>query len=136
MRNLILLLLLPLCSYSQDINTALDFHNLLRSYYDMKPLKHSSMLDNVAQEKADEIAEKQRIFFDTFDDYGQSVFSTDNFSFGRDYYLEASIGWTVGGARDTTLSQILCDECSEIGFGLSISDEKVYIVAIYDKMFY
>ena len=135
MRTIILLLLFPLLCYSQEFKSAIEFQNLLRGYDQLIPLKHSEKLENVAQKMADEIAVREKIFFDIFDDYGQSVFYTDNFSFGRDYYLEASIGWVVGDSRDTTLSQILCKDCREIGFGLSISDSKIYVVAIYDKLY-
>ena len=115
MRAIIILLLFPLLSYSQDFKSALEFQNLLRGYDQLTPLKHSEKLDYVAQKMADEIAAREKIFFDIFDDYGQSVFSTENFTFGRDYFLEASVGWVVGDSRDNTLSQILCKDCREIG---------------------
>jgi hypothetical protein len=53
MRAIIILLLFPLLSYSQDFKSALEFQNLLRGYDQLTPLKHSEKLDDVAQKMAD-----------------------------------------------------------------------------------
>jgi len=135
MKQLILLLLLPVFSYSQELNTALNFHNLVRGYYDLKPLKHNDSLDIIAQSRADNMANKNEIYFNNNSLYGESVFYTDYFSLGRDYYLEASVGWALDDVENITLKQMLCNDCKEIGFGLSVSDDKIYIVAIYDKLY-
>jgi len=134
MKKLILLLLLPLFSYSQELNTAINFHNLIRSYYDLKPLKLNDSLSYVAEVRAEAIADANKIFF-TDQKYGESVFFTNYFSLGRDYYLEASIGWLIDDNENTTKEQFLCKKCDEIGFGISISNDKVYVVAIYDKLY-
>lgn len=133
---IILFISLHINCFSQDYKEALEFQNLLRAYHNYKPLKYDAILEKKAQEMADDVAKRDKMFFNIFDDYGQSIFSTENFSFGRDYYLEASVGWTIDHNNQTTLSQILCGDCRKIGFGLAISDTKVYVVALYDKLFY
>ena len=75
MKKIILLLILPLISYSQDLNSALNLHNTLRGYYDLKPLAINEELNIIAEERADVIAEEDKIIHSE-NDYGESIFYT------------------------------------------------------------
>ena len=134
MKKIILLLIAPLVSYSQELNSALNFHNTLRGYYDLKPLTINDELNIIAKERAEIIAQEDK-FIHSENDYGENFFYTTEIKLSRDYFLEASVGWVVEDFDELSVRQILCSECEEIGFGISINDEKVYIVAVYDKMF-
>ena len=105
MKKLILLLLFPAISIAQDLNTALNMHNTIRGYYNLKPLVLNDTLSNIASERAKVTADLDKIVF-TNDDLDQ-----------------------------TTLKQILCKQCSSVGFGVALSDDKVWVVAKYDKIY-
>ncbi len=70
MEKIILLLILPLISYSQDLNSALNLHNTLRGYYDLKPLAINEELNIIAEERAELIAEQDKIIHSE-NDYGE-----------------------------------------------------------------
>ena len=133
MKKIILLLILPFVSYSQDLNSALNFHNTLRGYYDLKPLTINDELNLIAQERAEINAREDKIIHSE-NEYGENVFYTTELKLSRDYFLEASVGWVIEDFDELSIRQILCSECQEIGFGVSMNDEKVYVVAVYDKM--
>lgn len=133
MKKIILLLILPFVSYSQDLNSALNFHNTLRGYYDLKPLTINDKLNLIAQERAEINAREDKIIHSE-NEYGENVFYTTELKLSRDYFLEASVGWVIEDFDELSIRQILCSECQEIGFGVSMNDEKVYVVAVYDKM--
>ena len=134
MKKIILLLIVPLVSYSQDLNTALNLHNTLRGYYDLKPLAINEELNIIAEERADVIAEEDKIIH-TENDYGESIFYTTEIKLSRDYFLEATISWIVEVDNKLSMRQILCSECKDIGFGVSMNDDKVFVVALYDEMY-
>ena len=134
MKKIILFLIVPLVSYSQDLNSAINFHNTLRGYYDLKLLTINDELNLIAQERAELIAKEDKIIHSE-NEYGENVFYTTEIKLSRDYFLEASVGWVIEDFDELSIRQILCSECEEIGFGISMNDEKVYVVAVYDKMF-
>tara|TARA_R110001632_G_scaffold64778_4_gene153849 strand:- start:1873 stop:2283 length:411 start_codon:yes stop_codon:yes gene_type:complete len=134
MKKLILLLLFPAISIAQDLNTALNMHNTIRGYYNLKPLVLNDTLSNIASERAKVTADLDKIVF-TNDDLGESVFYTDYITISRDYFLEATISWILEQPDQTTLKQILCKQCSSVGFGVALSDDKVWVVAKYDKIY-
>lgn len=134
MRKLILLLLLPAFSLAQDFNSALNMHNTIRGYYDLKPLTIDQELTDIAFERARETADEDKVIF-TNDNLGESVFYTENITISRDYFLEATIGWMIENYNEITLKQILCVECESIGFGIAVSEDKVWVVAKYDKLY-
>ena len=134
MKKIILLLILPLISYSQDLNSALNLHNTLRGYYDLKPLAINEELNIIAEERAELIAEQDKIIHSE-NDYGENIFYTTEIKLSRDYFLEASITWIVEVDNKLSMRQMLCSECKEIGFGVSMSNDKVFVVALYDEMY-
>lgn len=134
MRKLILLLLLPAFSLAQDFNSALNMHNTIRGYYDLKPLTIDQELTDIAFERARETADEDKVIF-TNDNLGESVFYTENITISRDYFLEATISWMIENYNEITLKQILCVECESIGFGIAVSEDKVWVVAKYDKLY-
>lgn len=134
MKKLILLLLFPAISIAQDFNTALNMHNTIRGYYDLKPLNISEKLTDIAYERAKTIANSEKIIF-TNDKLGESVFFTDNITISRDYFLEASISWILENYNNVTLKQMLCVECETIGFGVAMSEDKIWVVAKYNKVY-
>ena len=134
MKKIILLIIVPLVSYSQDLNSALNMHNTFRGYYNLKPLVLSDTLSSIANERAKITADLNKIVF-TNDDLGESVFYTDYITISRDYFLEATISWILEQPEQTTLKQILCKQCSSVGFGVALSDDKVWVVAKYDKIY-
>lgn len=134
MRKLILLLLLPAFSLAQDFNSALNMHNTIRGYYDLKPLTIDQELTDIAFERARKTADEDKVIF-TNDNLGESVFYTENITISRDYFLEATISWMIENYNEITLKQILCVECESIGFGIAVSEDKVWVVAKYDKLY-
>ena len=80
------------------------------------------------------IAEADEIVF-TNDSLGESVFFTDYKTISRDYFLEASIAFAIENYNDVTLKQLLCKDCESLGFGISVTDEKIWVVIKYDKVY-
>ena len=76
----------------------------------------------------------EKIIF-TNDKLGESVFFTDNITISRDYFLEASISWILENYNNVTLKQMLCVECETIGFGVAMSEDKIWVVAKYNKVY-
>jgi len=134
MRNIILLIIVPLVSYSQDLNSALNMHNTIRGYYDLKPLITSDSLNLIAKERANVLSKQDKITF-TKNGLGENVFYTSYLVLSRDYFLEATVGWILEDFDEVSIKQILCLDCKEIGFGVSMNDDKVYVVAVYDKIY-
>lgn len=134
MRKLILLLLFPAISVAQDFNSALNMHNTIRGYYNLEPLVLNDTLTNIAYERAKVTADINKVVF-TNDKLGESVFYTDYITVSRDYFLEATISWILEQQDQTTLKQLLCIECKSVGFGVALSDNKVWVVAKYDKLY-
>lgn len=134
MRKLILLLLFPAISVAQDFNSALNMHNTIRGYYNLEPLVLNDTLTNIAYERAKVTADINKVVF-TNDKLGESVFYTDYITISRDYFLEATISWILEQEDQTTLKQLLCEECESVGFGVALSDDKVWVIAKYDKLY-
>ena len=120
--------------YSQDFNSALNMHNTIRGYYNLNPLTINDSLTTLAQERAVLSAKKDKIMFEN-DKLGQSGFFTDYITISRDYFLEATIGWILENYDEASLNQLLCEKCESVGFGVSMSDDKVYVIAVYDKLY-
>ena len=134
MRKIILILIIPFLSYKQDLNSALNLHNTVRGYYDLKPLIINDSLNSIAKHRAKFLAEQDKISF-TDNGLGESVFFTSYLVISRDYFLEATLAWILEEYDEFSLNQILCSNCKEIGFGVSMNDDKVYVVAVYDKIY-
>lgn len=140
MKNLIFTLLLaPTLSFAQmQYNNALSFQNTLRSYYDLQPLSYNNNLAMHAQQWADYMAETDTFKVST-DTYGENIFSiAKNYILekNKDVLLEASLNWMLEPADDlSTYYQIMYPEATNIGFGISESDEYIYVVAKYDKLY-
>ena len=134
MRKLILLLLFPAISVAQDFNSALNMHNTIRGYYNLEPLVLNDTLTNIAYERAKVSADINKVVF-TNDKLGESVFYTDYITISRDYFLEATISWILEQEDQTTLKQLLCEECESVGFGVALSDDKIWVIAKYDKLY-
>lgn len=134
MRKLILLLLFPAISIAQDFNSALNMHNTIRGYYNLKPLVLNDTLNYIAYERAKITADMNKVVF-TNDELGESVFYTDYITISRDYFLEATISWILEQQDQTTLKQLLCEDCKSVGFGVAVSDDKVWVIAKYDKLY-
>ncbi len=134
MRKLILLLLFPAISIAQDFNSALNMHNTIRGYYNLKPLVLNDTLSYIAYERAKITADINKVVF-TNDELGESVFYTDYITISRDYFLEATISWILEQQDQTTLKQLLCEQCESVGFGVAVSDDKVWVIAKYDKLY-
>jgi len=134
MRKLILLLLFPAISIAQDFNSALNMHNTIRGYYNLKPLVLNDTLTNIAYKRAKVTADINKVVF-TNDKLGESVFYTDYITISRDYFLEATISWILEQEDQTTFKQLLCEECESVGFGVALSDDKIWVIAKYDKLY-
>lgn len=134
MKYFFLTLIIGSFSFSQDFNSALNLHNTIRGYYNLKPLTINDSLTSLAQKRAVLSAKKNKIIFDN-SKLGQSGFFTDYVTISRDYFLEATIGWVLEKHNEITLNQLLCEKCKSVGFGVSMSDDKVYVVAVYDKLY-
>jgi hypothetical protein len=63
------------------------------------------------------------------------VFYTDYITISRDYFLEATISWILEQENKTTFKQLLCEECESVGFGVALSDDKIWVIAKYDKLY-
>ena len=72
---IILFVLTPIISFSQTYyDSALNIHNEVRNYYDLKPLSYDSDLSLKAQEWAEYIASTDS-FEVSDDEYGENIFA-------------------------------------------------------------
>ena len=130
-------LLIPLFAFTQtkfEFENAVDFQNTLRTYYNLDPYKIDVTLTKIAQLKAEYLAKLDD--FELSDDmFGETIYTVEKETMykDKDYYLDATIGWTLNLAW--TKNQILCSVCEEVGYGWAENDKNVYIVAKYDKMY-
>ena len=135
---IILFVLSPIISFSQTYyDSALNFQNEIRNYYDLKPLEYDTSLSLHAQEWADYIAETDD-FKVSDDDFGESIFSIQKiycYSRNKNPYLEASINWIIDTDDSNTLNQILYEDVKRVGFGLAENHNYIYVVAKYDKLY-
>lgn len=137
MKNLIFSLLFTVAATAQ-YNAALNFHNQVRSYYDLTPLSYDNNLAYEAQQWAEEIAATDN-FSTSIDNYGENIFSMSRSYYLRhrkDALLEASINWLIDIQDDySTYNQALYSGASRIGFGVAENEESIYVVAKYDKIY-
>lgn len=139
MKNLIFTLLIPVLSWGQNYyDSALIFQNNIRSYYDIPMLSYDDELSLAAQQWADHMAAT-----DTFsisdDNYGENIFymSSDYASrMQKNVLLEASLNWILEPTDNySSYNQIIYPEADRVGFGISYSDDAIYIVAKYNKLY-
>lgn len=139
MKKLILITILtPIISFSQTYyDSALNFQNSIRSYYDLTPLSYDNDLALIAQEWAEYMAETDK--FEVSDDsYGENIFAISDeyvFSKGKQSCLEATMNWILESEDNLTLDQIIYEDAKRVGFGVAENHEYIYVVAKYDKLY-
>ena len=149
MKKFILLILLPIIMFSQkweikdklsdvDLNKfwviqALDLTNEVRDQADLKPLILSDRLSKLASSRLDSISINGKYIAST-DETGEIYFHTNRVS--KNYFKDAVIGLIVPGEDDNfTYDQMVCSECTEIGFAKATIDDKTYTMLIFDKIY-
>tara|TARA_Y100000591_G_scaffold323030_1_gene340238 strand:- start:1024 stop:1470 length:447 start_codon:yes stop_codon:yes gene_type:complete len=134
MRNLFIFFL-PFIGFSQDYSESVAFLNTVRTYYDLPKLTVNKELSAKAQTRAEQFARVDAFIHDWDDEHGETMYRIpqDMVEKGRNYVLDASIGWTLKKAH--VKNQLFCKECEEVGFGYAESDKWYYVVAKYDKMY-
>ena len=135
MKKIILLLTVPLVSFSQDFYESVTFQNTVRTYYDLQPLILNKDLSEKAKIRAEQFARVDEFINDWDDEHGELMYRIpqDMVEKDKDYVLDASIGWTLKKAH--IKNQLFCRECKEVGFGFAESDNWYYVVAKYDKLY-
>ena len=136
MKKLILITLLtPLFSLAQNkYESAINFQNNIRSYYNLKPFNYNSDLSKLAQEWANHIAITGE--FELSDDsLGETIYAISKTApiIPVDLLLDASVSWAVD-SDEAAFNQIICVDCSNLGFGVAENLEYIYVVAKYDKI--
>jgi len=148
MKKLILLILLPIIMFSQkweikdklsvDLHKfwaieALDLTNEVRDHAELKPLILSDRLSKLASSRLDSISINGKYIAST-DETGEIYFYTNRVS--KNYFKDAVIGLIVPGIDDNfTYDQMVCSECTEIGFAKAKIDDKTYTMLIFDKIY-
>ena len=148
MKKLILLILLPIIMFSQkweikdklsvDLHKfwaieALDLTNEVRDHAELKPLILSDRLSKLASSRLDSISINGKYIAST-DETGEIYFYTNRVS--KNYFKDAVIGLIVPGIDDNfTYDQMVCSECTEIGFAKATIDDKTYTMLIFDKIY-
>ena len=134
MKKLILILLFPIIANAQlDYSAALQFQNDIRSYYNLNPYSINDDLNQRAQAWADHMA-----FTDEFDlssdSLGETIYAIAKNApvIPNDMFLDATVSWAIDSS-DAALNQIICADCSSVGYGISENTQYIYIVAKYDK---
>lgn len=141
MKNLFCLLF-PLISFAQSINidllnqdfsNAIDFQNSIRAYYGYDPLVYSKELSLKAEVAIEDYIDdtswlntKIALIY---------IRSKDEFKLKFDYFTDAIIAWTVDtnlSENNTTIDQVLCKKCENVGFAIKAKGDMVYVVAKYD----
>ena len=118
-------------------DSALNFQNTIRSYYDITPLSYNNNLSIAAQEWADYMANTDSFTVST-DNYGENIFYINKayvFENGKDVLLEASLNWVLDSVDNSTYNQIIYPDATSIGFGISENNESIYVVAKYNKLY-
>ena len=162
MRNLLLLMLIPLIGIAQspsslamkgsitantedkilllkNMKDAINFQNIHRSYFEYKPLVFDQKLTDEAQQWADYLAVINNPEHSTAKDgKGELIFyaPTNYFKDTSNLMINASVFWVLSedDIEKATLDQVLCKKCTKIGFGIAQSDDTYYVVAKYNKM--
>lgn len=130
----LLLLFLPLFINAQ-YGRAVKFQNTVRAYYNMQELSTNRQLKREAQSWANYIAVEDQLILSS-DTYGESLyrFNKNDDLGSRNYYLDAAVAWFEANNTPEYYQQ-LCYSCTEVGFGMAESDEYIYVVAKYDKIY-
>ena len=138
MKNLILTLMLPMLSFAQTYyDTALDFQNTVRNYYDIPLLSYNDNLALEAQAWAEYLAQTDT-FTVSSDNYGENIFYIDRIYANvnkKDVLLEASLNWIIDTDNYNTFNQIVYPDATNIGFGVAENNESIYVVAKYNKLY-
>ena len=162
MRNLLLLMLIPLIGIAQspsslamkgsitantedkilllkNMKDAINFQNIHRSYFEYKPLVFDQKLTDEAQQWADYLAVINNPEHSTAKDgKGELIFYAPKnyFKDTSNLMINASVFWVLSedDIEKATLDQVLCEKCTKIGFGIALSDDTYYVVAMYNKM--
>mgnify|MGYP006077694223 CR=1 FL=1 len=123
MKKLILItILIPIISFSKTYyDSALNFQNEVRNYYDLKPFEYDSSLSLHAQEWADYMAQTDDFKVST-DNYGENIFYVEKiycYSRNKNPYIEASMSWILDSDDLYSLNQIIYEHTKKVGFGFS-----------------
>lgn len=137
MKKLILITLLaPLFSLAQNkYESAINFQNNIRSYYDLKPFNYNNDLSKIAQEWANHMAITGE--FELSDDsLGETIYAISKTSpiIPDNLLLDAAVSWAVD-SDEAAFNQTICADCSSLGFGVAENLEYIYVVAKYDKIY-
>ena len=150
MKKLLLLILLPTIMFSQkweikdkwdgvdnydvlEVIEALDLTNEVRNHAELKPLILSNRLSKLAKSRLDSISINGEYIAST-DETGEIYFYTNRVN--KNYFKDAVIGLIVPGIDDNfTYDQMVCSECTEIGFAKAKIDDKTYTMLIFDKIY-
>ena len=135
MRKLNLLLLFLPFFVNAQYGRAVKFQNTVRAYYNMQDLSLDRQLKREAQAWANYIAEQGELLLST-DLYGETLYRFDkrNEMSSRNYFLDATVAWFEAYDSPEYYQQ-LCYNCTEVGFGMAESNEYIYVVAKYDKIY-
>ena len=133
-KSILFLLFIPALTLAQDFNTALSMHNTVRGYYNLSPLNIDDDLTDIAYERARKLADQDDLIF-TNDGLGESAFFTDYITISRDYFLEATLAFILEDYNNASLKQVLCEDCKKVGYGIAVTDDKVWVVVKYDKVY-
>lgn len=130
----LLLLFLPFFVNAQ-YGRAVKFQNTVRQYYNMQKLSTDRQLKKEAQSWANFIAIEDELIISS-DIYGESLYRLpkNDIMSSKNYYLDAAVAWFEAHNTPEYYQQ-LCYNCTEVGFGMAESDEYIYIVAKYDKIY-
>ena len=136
MKKLILIsLFTPILSFSQSSKPAIKFINQARSYFYFEELKNDKNLSKKAEVWAKHIANVDSLELST-DEHGEALFRI-KLTEGKNInniFLDSAVGWLL--EKDTPqYYQLLCSNCSKIGFGVAENHEYIYVVAKYDKLY-
>ena len=155
MKNLLLLMLIPLIGIAQtpssltlnenlannsedkmlllkNMKDAIKFQNIHRSYFEYKPLVFDQKLTDEAQQWADYLAVINNPEHSTVKDgKGELIFyaPTNYFKESSNLLIKASVFWVLSedDVQKLTLDQILCQKCNKIGFGIAQSLSLIHI---------
>ena len=162
MRNLLLLMLIPLIGIAQspsslamkgsitantedkmlllkNMKDAINFQNIHRSYFEYKPLVFDQKLTDEAQQWAEYLTKTNKPEHSPAKSgQGELIFYAPKnyFKDTSNLMINASVFWVLSedDIEKATLDQVLCKKCTKIGFGIALSDDTYYVVAMYNKM--
>jgi len=123
----------------KNIQKAINYQNITRSYFEYQPLSYDENLTQEAQKWADYLAIINIPQHSTTDDKKGELIFYAPIKYFKDLdnlMTYASVFWTLSDndINKLTTEQILCKKCSKVGFGIASSRDTHYVVAKYDKM--